>query len=147
MELRVPDPPLPQDPGLRLAVWEVRRRAAGRRRFPARLHMGLPGGHEVSFDDDPRDRLDAHLRAEVAAALLSRALLGDDRPLAWLSRPGEPATHDVDLAWLAAASMAGGEAGLGLRFAVLTPLGWYDPVTLTGRRWRRLRVLTPVTPD
>jgi len=129
-------PQLPPASCLRLAVWHLRR-DEDRRQFPPRLHVGTPGtARQVDFEELPRDRLDAALRAEIAGALLSRAFEYGARPAAWLTRAGELTTHDADLAWLA----AGAEVGLPAPFVVVTPRGWYDPRSSARQAWRRLRV-------
>ena len=135
----MPQLELPAASSLRLAVWQLRRDEV-RRRFPPRLHVGVPGGQAVAFDDLAADRLDAALRTEIAAALVSRARELTDRPTAWLTREGELSSHDADLAWLAAVDAAAGEAGLLVPMVVVTRRGWYDPRTLTRREWKRLRV-------
>jgi len=132
-------PPLPAASSLRLAVWHLRRDEV-RRRFPPRLHVGVPGGQEVAFEDVAADRLDAALRVEIAAALLSRALELTETPAAWLTREGELSSHDADLAWLAAVGAAAGEAGVLVPLVVVTRRGWYDPRTLARKEWKRLRV-------
>lgn len=110
-----------------------------RRNFPAVVHVGTPGGRVASFVDLPADRLDHGLRTEVMAALLSRALLHDRQPVTWLTRSGGLGTHDADLAWLAAARSAYGEADVPLAMAVVTRDGWRDPRTGRGATWKRLR--------
>lgn len=110
-----------------------------RRIFPPVVHVGTPGGRAASFADLPADRLDHGLRTEVMAALLSRALVHDRRPVTWLTRPGGVETHDADLTWLAAARAAYGEAGVPLAMAVVTRDGWRDPRTGRGATWKRLR--------
>ena len=135
----MPEIELPPPRSLRLAVWHLRRDEV-RRRFPPRLHLGVPGAQQVAFDDLAADRLDAALRTEIAAALLSRARELTDRPAAWLTREGELTPHDADLAWLAAVEAATGEAGLLVPMLVVTRRGWYDPRTDARREWKRLRV-------
>lgn len=110
-----------------------------RRIVPPVVHVGAPGGRAASFADLPADRLDHGLRTEVMAALLSRALVHDSQPVTWLTRPGELETHDADLAWLAAARSAYGEADVPLTMAVVTRDGWRDPRTGRGATWKRLR--------
>jgi len=135
-----PTPPLPAASSLRLAVWHLRR-DEGRRQFPPRLNVGVAGTERrLDFEELPRDRLDAALRAEIAGALLSRAREYAAGPAAWLTRAGELTTHDTDLAWLAAVDFAGAEVGLTPAFVVVTPRGWYDPRSSARQSWRRLRV-------
>ena len=110
-----------------------------RRLFAPVLHVGALGGPEVTYDAG--DTPDLGLRAEIAAALLSRALVVVPRPEAWLTRVGTPGPHDVDLAWLPAVRRAFAEAGLTPRcVAVVTKNGWYDPVLDQTVVWDRLRI-------
>jgi hypothetical protein len=132
-------PDLPPQGALRLAVG-LFRMAETRRQFPPRLQVGTPGGEASSFEDLAADRLDADLRTEVGAALLSRALVATPSPAAWLTRTGELSTHDTDLVWLSATERAAAEAGIALPFVVVTRRGWYDPRTGARREWRRLRL-------
>jgi len=132
-------PELPPANSLRLAVGRFRL-AEQRRRFAPCLHVGEPGADEVAFEDLAADHLDADLRSEIAAALISRALLFTPRPAAWLTRVGELSEHDADLAWLAATAQAATEAGLEVPFVVITRRGWYDPRSGARREWRRLRL-------
>lgn len=135
---------------LRAAVVQLVR-AEKRRHFPALLHVGEPGGAETARP--AREALDDHaLRVEVLAAMLRRvgsltdpadpgnAPPGPADPLVWLTRTGPLQLQDVDAAWGAAARAAGAELGLGtLTVVVVTRTGWWDPVTGSGRRWRRVR--------
>ena len=57
----------------------------------------------------------------------------------WLTRPGELHTHDVDVAWLSAASAAWAEAGRDLWWVVVTRHGWWDPRSDLRRQWQRIR--------
>ena len=61
-------------------------------------------------------------------------------PWVWLTRSGELALHDLDVAWLAAAATAYAEAGADLTMVVVTRRGWRDPRSGVGRTWVRLRV-------
>jgi hypothetical protein len=130
---------MPSPAGLRLAVARFRLENSRRTVRPT-LHVGEPGGFEATFEDRPADRLDVDLRIEVAAALLSCALVTTNTPTAWLTREGELCTHDADLLWLAAVDLAGTGAGMRLAFLVITRRGWYDPRTLEQRVWKRLRI-------
>lgn len=127
--------------------------AEPRRRFPAVLHVGRPGGPEaVRPALDPAD--DHSLRVEVLEAMLRRvralptdlpADLPTDLPaapaLVWLTRPGPLVLQDVDAAWGAATRAAAAELGTDpLALVVVTRVGWWEPATGSGRRWRRLRV-------
>jgi hypothetical protein len=60
-------------------------------------------------------------------------------PLVWLTRPGDLVDQDVDLAWLAGARQAFGEAGVPLVFVVVNRQGWRDPRSGLQRTWVRLR--------
>ena len=109
-----------------------------RRLFAPVLHVGTLGGPEVTCNAG--DALDLGLRAEIAAALVSRALMVATEPEAWLTRVGTPEPHDVDLAWLPPVRRAFAEAGLTPRcVAVVTKNGWYDPVLDQLVVWDRLR--------
>ena len=109
-----------------------------RRVFAPVLHVGTLGGPEVAYDAG--DVLDLGLRAEIAAALVSRAMTVAPDPEAWLTRAGAPEPHDVDLAWLPPVRRAFAEAGLTPRCAaVVTKNGWYDPVLGQTVVWERLR--------
>jgi hypothetical protein len=87
--------------------------------------------------DEPTDHA---LRADVVAAMLGRrrdAVSG--WPWVWLTRPGDLATHDLDVDWLAAAATAYAEAGGDLTMVVVTRRGWRDPRSGAGQTWVRLR--------
>ena len=62
-----------------------------------------------------------------------------DGCLVWLARPGDLDWQDADADWLSAARAAFGEAGVALRFVVVTRDGWVDPRSGGGVAWRRLR--------
>ena len=135
------DPVLPSASRLRLAVAAFR--SAERRLVcPPCLHVGLMGHTDGlgTFVEERAEPLDADLRREVAAALVSRALTFTEAPELWLTRGGHLSTHDIDLVWLSAATAAAAEAGLATAFVVITRRGWYDPRTLQHREWARLRV-------
>ena len=113
------------------------------RLFAPELHVGTLGGTAVTYP--AADAPDLGLRAEIAAALVSRALgvtSFDLRgPEAWLTRVGMPEPHDLDLAWLPPLRRAFAEAGLAPRcVAVVTKHGWYDPVLDQRVVWDRLRI-------
>jgi hypothetical protein len=57
----------------------------------------------------------------------------------WLTRPGELALHDLDVAWLSAAASAYAEAGADLTMVVVNRRGWRDPRSGAGQTWVRLR--------
>jgi hypothetical protein len=111
--------------------------AERRRRFPAVLHVGSPGGAPVGQVDESEDVLDDALRCELLGAMLRSRPPG--RTMVWLTRPGELDVQDVDLAWLRAVAAVGGEAEDRLPYVVVTRRGWLDPRTGSGRSWTRLR--------
>jgi len=129
--------PLPRPAALVLRE-AVRRHAAGerRRRFAPVLHVGRPGGQEVSAAA-ALSGTDHALRSDVCAALLARS--GSVPHLVWLTRPGELEPQDIDLAWLAAARSAYAEAGRDLTWVVVTRHGWWDPRSGLRRQWQRIR--------
>jgi hypothetical protein len=123
---------------LRRAVFALRS-GTRRRRFGPLLHVGALDGARVTYDVSGAG--DLGLRAEVAAALLSRALLETAAPEAWLTRVGHPDPHDLDVAWLPPVRRAFAEAGLEPRcVAVVTKNGWYDPGLGERVAWDRLRI-------
>lgn len=111
-----------------------------RARFPARLHLGTPGG-AVVVQAVTGEAADHALRVDLVAAMLTR-LGDDDAPdvLVWLTRPGdlEP-VQDADQEWLAAAVQAFAELGRELVFVTVTRRGWRDPRSGASRRWVRMR--------
>lgn len=110
-----------------------------RRSFPARLHVGTPGGRQrvLALDADETDHA---LRTDVVAAMLAGASVGGaGEPVVWLTRPGELDLQDVDAQWLAAALAACGEAGRPLTLVIVNRHGWRDPRSGTARHWKRLR--------
>lgn len=105
--------------------------AARRQLFPADLSVGDPDDRCACYQINPHEILDAALRVDVVAALLLRVRpspvkrAADPAPV-WLTRPGTPAPHDLDAAWLAASRAAYAEAGLDLTMSVITPHGWVE---------------------
>jgi hypothetical protein len=120
---------------LRRAVVDHVRTLSGRS-FPPVLHVGRPGGPVRRFTVRPDDPTDHALRTDVVAAMLGRPATV---PWVWLTRTGDLALHDLDAAWLAAASTAYAEAGLDLTMVVVTRRGWRDPRSGVGQTWVRLR--------
>lgn len=121
----------------------VRDHAAGeaRRRYPAVLHAGLPGGGPVerrSFEVRPGEALDLALRIEVVEALCRDSLARGVVPLLWLTRPVDGPDLE-DLAWAAAVGAAGPELGVSLDLVVVTRRSWRDPRSGVGRTWSRIR--------
>lgn len=116
-----------------------------RKRYRPLLHLGEPGGVELTFaiTGEP---IDQALRADIISAMRHRALAsshGDlNRPLVWLTRPGDLDTQDIDAAWLAAARQSFAEANEPLTFVVVNRRGWRDPRSGVERTWRRLRART-----
>jgi hypothetical protein len=104
----------------------------------ALLHVGLPGARQAVHPVRPDEPSDQALRADVVAAMVRRVGMAGT-PLVWLTRPGDLVDQDVDLAWLAAARQAFGEAGLTLVFVVVNRHGWRDPRSGLGASWVRIR--------
>jgi hypothetical protein len=104
------------------------------------LHVGEPGGRHLVFPVRPDEPADHALRTDIVAALRHRA--GVDRPLVWLTRPGDLSLQDVDARWLAGARQAYAEAAAPLVFVVVNRHGWRDPRSGVGRSWQRLRPRT-----
>ncbi len=132
----VPDP-------LRRVLRRAVRELAGRerrRRFPPRLHIGVPGGSTRTFEprDDPLDRA---LRIDVVEAMVRSGInhLGTvpGPRLIWLTRPGPLRLEDVDLEWLSATRAACGELEIAAHFLVVCRQAWVDPASGVGRAWRR----------
>ncbi|MDT0187183.1 hypothetical protein Q9S36_44065 [Microbacterium sp. ARD31] len=121
---------------LRAAVLELVE-GEPRRRFPTVLHAGLPGRSVRHVEDPPLQ--DAGLRADVVLSMLLRGSATGERPLLWLTRPGELSAHDDDLRWLGPAHWAASSLGLPVGLVVVTRRGWFDPVSDVRREWRRLR--------
>ncbi len=135
----------PVDPGLsralRAAALELRDRRRTRR-FPPEVSvggLGLPRALRDTVVELDADPLDHTLRCELVAALLARALAEEQRPVAWLARPGPLVWHDLDAAWWPAFAAAYAEAAVPLTAVVVTRTGWYDPRSGLTREWRRLR--------
>jgi len=114
-------------------------RSERRRRFPALLHVGVPGRSEEVFAIGPDEPFDHALGADVVAALLRRGCRFGAAPLVWLTRPGPLEVQDVDAAWLSAARTASAEAGTALTLVIVTRRGWADPRSGVRREWKRLR--------
>lgn len=133
--------PSPDPSGdLRLAVHRLRR-ATRSPVFRPVLHLGaLCAGSVDWFLDDPPTP-DVGLRAEIVAALLSRALLAHEQPMAWLTRPGVAQSHDLDIAWAPVVARVFAESGLEPgTIAVVTKAGWYEPLGDGAAHWKRLRM-------
>ncbi|WP_067441804.1 hypothetical protein [Nocardioides jensenii] len=125
---------------LRLLVHRFRQQTR-RRVFAPVLHVGGFDGASLEWSLDERPAPDVGLRAEILAALVSRARLEHEQPVVWLSRMGVPAPHDLDLAWAPVAARAMSEARLAPRcIVVVTKTGWYEPLGDDRATWTRLRV-------
>lgn len=125
---------------LRRATWD-HTTSERRRHFLPLVHLGVPGGKEVTVADRPDQPADQWLRADLIHAMRRRADVAD--PMVWLTRPGDAGTlavEDVDLRWLAAARQAFGEDPAPLVFVVVVRNAWLDPRSGATRRWRRLRI-------
>ncbi|MCH1868339.1 hypothetical protein [Nocardioides sp. CFH 31398] len=145
--MTVRPPPVPEPRRARAAAWREAvldlRYGERRRVFPTVVHVGRPGGAcagttvplHPGVGGPPWDHA---LRADLVGALLDRHRAAAE-PWCWLTRTGGVEPHDDDLAWLAAARTAYGEAGVDLVLAVVTRAGWYEPTTGDGRAWKRLR--------
>jgi hypothetical protein len=128
------------------------RRAEQRRVFPPRLHLGVPGGpHSIVSDGlapltgaawPPPRWLDAGVKTDICDRMVSAwRSQAQSAAYCWYARPGNPATHDEDPPWLAAARWAFAAHDLPLLgFWVVTRYGWCDPVSGEQRRWKRLRL-------
>jgi hypothetical protein len=123
---------------LRQVVVEHVRALTGRS-VPPVLHVGRPGGGVRRFAIPTGERTDHALRADVVAAMLGVRAGQTEPPWVWLGRGGDLALHDLDVAWLAAARTAYGEAGADLTMVVVTRRGWRDPRSGATQTWVRLR--------
>lgn len=133
--------PLPRATALVLREAVVRHATTERRkRFAPLLHLGRPGTTERTVPAALADT-DHAVRCDQVAAVLAR--LPEDQPgkepLVWLTRPGDLAVEDLDMAWLSACATACAEAGRDLTWVVVTRHGWRDPRSGLGRTWRRIR--------
>lgn len=119
----------------------ILRAQESRRVFDVAIHVGELGGQRDSFVLRTQDAaaMDIGLRIDVMSALVGTS--APEAISAWVSRPGVPHTHDVDLEWLAAASVAFGMHGRELAaFHAITRSGWLDVRTGEQRVWKRLRL-------
>ncbi|MBU2696498.1 MULTISPECIES: hypothetical protein [Pimelobacter] len=116
-----------------------------RRRYPAVLQAGLPGGGAAGlrrFEVRRGEPLDLALRIEVVEALCRDHLARGVVPLLWLTRPVDGPDLE-DLAWAAAVGCAGPELGVSLDLVVVTRRSWRDPRSGVGRTWSRIRPTEP----
>jgi hypothetical protein len=123
---------------LRRAVHEHAASEHRRRRYPAVLHVGVPGGPVASLDLSESEPTDPGLRTDLVAALRVRAGAAASA-LVWLTRPGGLELQDVDARWLAGARAAYDEAQAPLTFVVVNRRGWRDPRSGLGRSWALVR--------
>jgi hypothetical protein len=133
-------PPTDLHPLLRQEVGMLRDRES-RRVFDVSVHVGQIAGERDSFVVRAQDlpAVDAALRIDVLSSLVAQSPA--DALTAWVTRPGEPAPHDLDLAWMAAASVAFGINGREADgFYAITRTGWLDVRTGERRTWKRLRL-------
>jgi len=129
-----------REAALRREVGLLRARES-RRIFDATVAVGCLGGERQGFVVRAQDlpAMDVSLRTDVMSALLE--LAGSEPTTAWVARAGCPTPHDVDLSWLAAATVAFGALGRCLDgFYAITRAGWLDVRTGTCRTWKRLRL-------
>lgn len=107
--------------------------------LPVRVHAGRPRLHVATHQCTGILEGDTGLRSDIAVALLERAQRDGGAAYTWVSRSGPHSVQDVDLAWLSAIDWAAGATGLSPHFVVVTRAGWFDPVSLVSREWKRLR--------
>ena len=134
------DPELDLRPLLRLEVGGFRSRES-RRVFDAAVHVGVPAGERDSFvlRAQYQPAVDDGLRIEVLTSLVGQSPAGCTT--AWVTRPGVPHPHELDLQWLSAACVAFGLHGRSLGgFFAVTRNGWLDVRTGEARTWKRLRI-------
>ncbi len=125
---------------LRREVGEFRCRES-RRVFDLAVHVGVPAGMRDSFVARAQDlpAIDDALRIDVVSSLVEQSPARST--YAWITRPGVPHPHDLDLAWLAAATVAFAIHGRALAgFYAITRAGWLDVRTGERRMWKRLRL-------
>ncbi len=125
---------------LREEVGRLRVRES-RRVFDLSVHVGELGGERDSFVVRAQDVpvIDAALRTDVVAALVAHT--ENHVRTAWVVRPGLPVPHDLDFAWLSAATAGFGIHGRPLQgFYAITRAGWLDVRSGAHRTWKRLRL-------
>jgi hypothetical protein len=135
---------VPAEPDFRAEV--ARLRSGERRRwFPAHLHVGVPAGEQrrLTMPWPVPAEYDAGLLFDLIDAIVDDLVRdsGSAEPAwGWLTRPGVPQLHDVDLACFSAATRAFGVHDLVMTgFRVVTRTGWLEPSTGASRTWKRLR--------
>lgn len=133
----------PSDDHTRLLRQEVGllRERESRRVFDVAITVGELAGERDSFVLRAQDvpAMDIGLRIDVVSSLVDQSAPGSIS--AWLTRPGAPHVHDVDLEWFAAANVAFGMHGRELAgFYAITRAGWLDVRTGEQMVWKRLRI-------
>ena len=112
-----------------------------RRVFDLAITVGELAGERDSFVLRAQDvpAMDIGLRIDVVSSLVGQS--APEAISAWVTRPGAPHAHDVDLEWLAAANVAFGIHGRELAgFYAITRSGWLDVRTGEHKAWKRLRL-------
>jgi hypothetical protein len=126
-----------------------------RHRFPAVVHLGVPGQAHATvlaamcrfgdrrqaslLPEDQRHQDPAHRGDVLGALLTAHHRRTRQLPALWITRPGALEMHDVDAAWLGPATRTFAEAGLPLSLAIITKQGWWDPLSGVRRTWVRVR--------
>lgn len=105
-----------------------------RRRIPATLRIGEPGGTFTTVADQPD--WDHGLRSEIVGAVLRERR---DPGWVWVARSGPLTLQDVDAAWLGPALSVAAEREVDVAFVVVTRHGWWDPRSGVRREWKRIR--------
>lgn len=109
-----------------------------RRTLVPRLYVGAPGGERIRIPDEagtgPRE-------AGWRADLVERGVSGVDRPVCgWITRSGDLAPSDHDIAWCGATRDAFARHGLALPgFFVLNRHGWADILSGDRVHYHRIR--------
>jgi hypothetical protein len=127
-------------PLLRQEVGRFRARET-RRVFDPAVHVGRPCGERDTFVVRRQDvpAVNHGLRVDVVSSLVAQT--SAECTMAWVTRPGVPHPHDIDLEWLSAARVAFGMHGRDLDgFFAITRTGWLDVRTGERREWKRLRL-------
>lgn len=113
--------------------------AGNRRRLPTHFRIGEPGGPHRALPHDPA--ADLGLRTDLVEQALDCWVDLEIAPVAWMTRSGDLAATDADLAWLAAARIGYARHGLALpTFHVFTRCGWRDLISGEEVSWRRFRI-------
>lgn len=113
----------------------------GRRIFDLTVNIGVLAGPRDTFVVRAQDLpvVDAALRIDVVSSLVEQTPA--DAVSAWVTRPGDPHPHDLDMEWLAAVIVGFGIHGRALSgFYAVTRNGWLDVRNGDLRTWKRLRL-------